>query len=87
VNVANTYALEDEYINSHAPAARMVMSVDGDCFESYAILPGGQSERFDSEHFDDQLGKYLSGDYIPVLYKLDEIIPATVERIKFVPWN
>jgi len=87
VNVGNCYGLGDDYYDSHNPAARMVMNIDGERMESYAVLPGGQSERSDSEHYDDMFGKYLTGQYVPVLYKVEEIIPVTVERIQFTPMN
>ncbi len=85
VNVANSYGLTEDYQAAHAPAGRMVMEIDGDRFESWAVLPGGQSERYDSPHFQDLFAHYLSGELAPVLYTIDEILPVTVERIKFAP--
>jgi acyl-homoserine lactone acylase PvdQ len=85
VNVGNTYGLDEDFYNSHAPAARVVMEIDGDRFPTYAVLPGGQSERMSSPHFSDQFGSYLSGELLPVYYTLDEIVPNTAERILFTP--
>ncbi len=88
VNVANTYGLgneEEAFTAAHAPAGRMVMNLDGDRFESWAVLPGGQSERYDSTHFNDLFGNYLAGELVPVLFTIDEIVPVTVERIQFTP--
>jgi len=85
INVANSFGLTEEWQSSHAPAARMVMSIDGERFESWAIMPGGQSERFDSSHYADQFKHYLAGELAPLPYLIDEITPVTVERIKFAP--
>lgn len=85
INVANPVSLEDDFTNAHGPAGRMVMELDGDRFESWAVLPGGQVERPDSAFFDSLHDEYMNGRYVPLLYTLEEILPATVERLKFVP--
>ncbi|MCC6159366.1 MAG: penicillin acylase family protein [Deltaproteobacteria bacterium] len=85
INVANPYGLVDDFHNGHAPAARMVMEMDGDRYPALAALPGGQVERPASVYMDNLHDEYMAGEYVPLLYTLDEIIPVTVKRIRFVP--
>lgn len=85
INVANPYGLVDDFHNGHAPAARMVMEMDGDRYPAMAALPGGQVERPASAYMDNLHDEYMAGRYVPLLYNLDEIIPVTVKRIRFVP--
>ena len=57
----------------------------GGGFETWGVLPGGQSERYNSPHYADQFPLYLSGGGVPVLSSLDAIVDVTEERITFVP--
>ncbi|MBZ0271631.1 penicillin acylase family protein [bacterium] len=85
VNVANVTSLVGDYRDGHAPGARMVMNVDGEKNESRVVIPGGQSERFDSPHRDDLFDEFLNDAYIPLYWTIDEIVPVTAERIRFTP--
>ena len=85
VNVANTWGLGYEPEVSHAPAARMVMEIDGDRFESWAVVPGGQSEDPGNLHYDDQFDEYLNGNLVPVYFTKEEIVPVTEKRIRYSP--
>ncbi|MCZ7582058.1 MAG: penicillin acylase family protein [Deltaproteobacteria bacterium] len=84
VNVAN-WTDADDFRDSHSPAARFVAEAQDDGFMAYAILPGGQSERYDSPHYDDQFPLYLSGEYIPIPFHYDDVLAVADDHLRLVP--
>ncbi|MCB9476665.1 MAG: penicillin acylase family protein [Deltaproteobacteria bacterium] len=85
VAVANTYGLYDEFEVSHGPACRIIVQLDGDDTEAWVATPGGQVERPDSPYYEHLMDEYQSGEYVPLLFKLDDILEATEQRIQFTP--
>ena len=51
---------------SHAATVRVVLEL-GDPITGRAVIPGGQSGRFYSPHYDDQVEAWLAGDYFGLL--------------------
>jgi len=48
---------------------RMIASFDG---PSYSVIPGGNSGRYVSEHYDDQLDMWLDGEYKEMSFEIPE---------------
>lgn len=72
------------FLQSGGPSFRVVIDV-GNWDNSRAINTPGQSGNPDSPHYRDLAGKWLKGEYFPLLYSRSAIEAATTQRIELQP--
>jgi penicillin amidase len=65
-------------------SCRMILDV-GEWDRSVAVLPGGQSERLHSPHYQDGLADWLSGAFHPMLFSRPQVVAATAEVLHLAP--
>ena len=73
-------ALPAELETTNAPSNRFVFELAPGAIRGAWILPGGQSERPDSEFHNDMLAEYVAGEHRPMRFYLEEVEAGQVER-------
>ena len=80
------HVYSDPFEVRYAATVRTVIKL-GTPFEARAVIPGGQSGRFYSPHYDDQLSAWLEGTYFSlsstpaeVVGKHLKLVPSTVKQ-------
>ena len=78
VNVANNIP------STHGPSMRLIVELSPEGPQAQIVLGGGQSGRFDSENYTDQLQTWRSGEYFMIdLPKKAEDVPSKTYTYKF----
>lgn len=85
VNVANFGPRFDpdheNYTFSSGPSLRIINEVTSSGIKTHFNLPGGVDERADSEHFDDLLKLWMSGETTDLNIAWEDVKTAGVERL------
>ncbi len=79
----STYRVSD-FRQTNGPSFRVVVDV-GRWDNSWAVNSPGQSGDPDSPHYRDLAGKWLKGEYFPLLYSRAAIVRETERRIVVTP--
>ena len=66
------------------PSCRMILDV-GDWDSSVSALPGGQSGRFDSPHYQDGIQDWANGRYHPMLFTREKVETAVTHHLHLIP--
>ncbi|MFO0685484.1 MAG: penicillin acylase family protein [Sandaracinus sp.] len=86
VDAANaSFAIGTDYTYGYGPNMRMVVRLHDGVVEGQNILPGGQSARTASPHFDDQAAYWLGNRTIPLRYTVEEVVAGAEGRESFHP--
>jgi penicillin amidase len=86
VDAANpSFDRSGDYTYAYGPNMRMVVQLHDGVVRGQNILPGGQSGRTMSPHFDDQAALWLGNDAIPLRYTVEEIVTGAEGREAFHP--
>jgi len=75
-------ALPEHFAVSNAPSNRFIWELDPAGVRGAVVLPGGQSEDPDGDHFTDQLDLYLSGELHPIPLSPDEVAEQAIDTIE-----
>ena len=86
VDAANpSFSVGTNYTYGYGPNMRMVVRLHDGVVEGQNILPGGQSARTASPHFDDQAEYWLGNRAIPLRYTVEEVVTGAEGRESFHP--
>ena len=81
VDAANpAFDVDADYTYGSGPVMRLVIALDDGRVEGQCILPGGESGRTASEHFDDQARLWLGNRTVPIRYHVADVVAGAVGR-------
>ena len=75
----------NEFMFGSGPARRFVGVLDPEGIAAEQILPGGESGVLGSPHYADQLGRWLTNDYHPLLLDPADVAGDVVTQMEFEP--
>jgi penicillin amidase len=86
VDAANpSFSVGANYTYGYGPNMRMVVRLHAGTVEGRNILPGGQSGRTMSPHFDDQAPLWLGNQTIPMRFTVADVVAGATGREWFHP--
>lgn len=85
IDAANPGLGGTRFTHGSGPVFRMVVALGPDGVRGENILPGGQSGRPASDHFDDQAALWLGNETIPMRYTAEEVAAGATGRERFAP--
>jgi penicillin amidase len=68
VKDGGNHDIVNAHSKTHGPSWRMVVSLEKTGIKTWAVYPGGQSGNPGSEHYSDQLNRWVDGKYFPLLF-------------------
>ena len=75
----------NELMFGSGASRRLVAVLDPDGVHAEQIIPGGQSGVLTSPHYADQLGRWLTNDYHPVLLSAQDVLADAATQLNAVP--
>ncbi len=70
---------------SYGPVNRFVVAFEDDGVQVRSVIPGGQSGRTDSPHFDDQARLWLANEAVPLPIDFEQVKAGAVRHDVFTP--
>ncbi|HOX83441.1 MAG TPA: penicillin acylase family protein [Chryseolinea sp.] len=68
VKAGGNHDIVNAHSKTHGPSWRMVVSLEKSGVKTWAVYPGGQSGNPGSEHYNDQLNRWVEGKYFSLLF-------------------